>query len=102
MRIITVPLPERSKPPTTIVASRLRRRLALADHSALDQMEGSKQRRGPVRAIVVGVGAAASGLERQSGLRAIEGLDLALLVDAKHHGGGRSTNSSYRFRQPGK
>ena len=58
--------------------------IALADHPAFDDLQGGKQRRGAVAMVVVRVGATAPGLERQTGLRAIQGLDLTLLIDAQH------------------
>ena len=60
--------------------------IGLADDAALDDVERGKQRGGPVPVVVVRVGAAATGLERQTGLRAIQRLDLAPLIDAQHHG----------------
>ena len=45
-----------------------------------------EQRRGAVALVVVGHRAAASGLHRQTRLRAVESLNLALLVDAQHDG----------------
>src|SRR3989304_4704945 len=53
-------------------------RIALADHPAFDDLQGGKQRRGAVAVIVVRVGATATALERQTGLRAIQRLNLTL------------------------
>jgi hypothetical protein len=60
--------------------------VALANDPALHNMQRGEQRGDAVPLIVVGVGAAAAGLERQTGLCAVEGLDLALFIDAQRHG----------------
>jgi site-specific DNA recombinase len=57
----------------------------LAEDCAFEQVDGREQCRGPVALVVVSHGAAAALLERQARLCAIQGLDLALLVDAEHH-----------------
>ena len=57
---------------------------ALADDLAGGDVEGGEQRRGAVALVVVRHGAGAALLQRQPGLRAVERLDLALLVDAQH------------------
>ena len=54
-------------------------------HGAVEHVERGEQRGGAVALVVVGHGAAAAGLDRQSGLGAVERLDLALLVDRQHH-----------------
>src|SRR5208337_4573660 len=59
---------------------------AAADDAALQHIEGGKQRGGAVPDVVVGHGAATSLLQGQSGLSAIERLDLALLVHRKNDG----------------
>jgi hypothetical protein len=46
--------------------------IALADDAAFDDVERGKQRGGPVTLVVVSVGAAATGFERQTGLRAMD------------------------------
>ena len=62
---------------------------AAPDDLALQDVEGGEQGGGAVALVVVGHGGAASLLHRQAGLGAIEGLDLALLVEAEHDGVGR-------------
>ena len=52
-----------------------------ADDGAVENVEGSKQRRGPIAFIVVGHRPSAARLHRQAWLGAIERLDLAFLVD---------------------
>lgn len=60
-------------------------RQALADHLAgLDVQGGEQGRRAIALVVVVRHGSGASLLHRQTWLRAIERLDLALLVDAQH------------------
>ncbi len=59
---------------------------AAANPRAVQYVERRKQRRRAMPYIVVGHGGAAAGFERQTQLRAIERLDLALLVDGQHHG----------------
>ena len=59
---------------------------AAADHRAVEHVECGEQRRRAVALVVVGHRAAAARLDRQSRLRAVERLDLALLVDRQHHG----------------
>ena len=56
----------------------------LADDFAIQNIERGKQGRGAVAHIVMGPCAAAAGLERQTGLGAIECLNLALLIDTEH------------------
>ena len=51
---------------------------------AFEHVEGSEQRRRAVPLVVVGHGGAASPLQRQPGLRAVERLDLRLFVDRQH------------------
>lgn len=62
---------------------------AAADDLARGHVQGREQRGGAIPDVVVGHGAAAAALERQSWLGAVEGLDLALLVDRQHHRMGR-------------
>ena len=56
------------------------------ENRALQRVQRSEQRGRAVADIVVSEGGALARLERQSGLRAIECLNLALLVDGQHHG----------------
>ena len=61
-----------------------------ADHRAVENVEGSKQRRGAIAFIVMGHRSAFAGLEWQAGLGAIKRLDMGLLVDRQNEGmGGR-------------
>src|ERR1035438_2571873 len=60
--------------------------LAHGDDGAVEGVERGEQRRGAVALVVVGDGAGTAGLHRQAGLRAVERLDLALLVAAEHQG----------------
>jgi len=63
---------------------------AAPDHRAVEHAERGEQGSGAVPLIIVGHRLAAPGLDRQSGLSAVERLDLALLVEAENHGvGGR-------------
>ena len=52
----------------------------LADHRAIEDIERGKQRRRAMALVVVGQRGAASLLHRQAGLRAVERLDLRLLI----------------------
>ena len=60
--------------------------MRLPDHRAGLDVEGREQRRGPVTPVVVGPPFGLSGLHWQQGGRAVQGLNLGLLVDAQHHG----------------
>src|SRR6202044_3300083 len=60
-------------------------RLAFGDLS-VDEIEGGEQGRGAVALVVMRHRAGAAGLERQAWLGAVEGLDLALLVDREDDG----------------
>jgi len=61
-----------------------------ADHRAVEDVHRGKQRRRAVPLIVVGHGSGATLLQRQSGLGAVEHLNLALFVDRQDNGvGGR-------------
>ena len=63
---------------------------AAPDHLAFQDVEGGKQRRRAVPFVVMGDRPAASLLQRQPRLGAVEGLDLALFVHRQHDGmGGR-------------
>lgn len=58
---------------------------AAAEHGAGQDVEGGKQRRGAVTGIVVGLGGGMAGSERLVGASALQGLDLAFLIDGQHH-----------------
>jgi len=58
--------------------------LACADHLSVGNIEGSKKSRGAVALVIVGVGGSSSLLERQAGLRSIQGLNLTFLIAAQH------------------
>ena len=58
---------------------------AAADHGAVEQAERSEQGGGAVPLVVVRHRLAAPRLDRQSGLGAVERLDLALLIKREHH-----------------
>ena len=62
---------------------------AAADDGAVEHAERGEQGGGAVPLIVVRHGLAAPGLDRQSGLGAVERLDLALFVEREHHSVGR-------------
>jgi hypothetical protein len=49
---------------------------AAADHGAVEDVEGGKQRRGAVPGVVVGLGGRVPGGDRQIGTRALQSLDL--------------------------
>ena len=57
---------------------------AVADDGAIEHVEGGEQRGGAMAFVVMSEGAAAALLQRQAGLGAVKGLDLALLVHAQH------------------
>ncbi len=59
---------------------------AASDHGSVEHVEGGEQRRCAVAFVVVCHRPAFAGLERQAGLRAVEGLNLAFLVDRDDHG----------------
>ena len=61
-------------------------RVALPNDSSFHHIECSKQRRGAVAFVVVSERAASAPLQRQSGLSAIQRLNLALFIDAEHDG----------------
>src|SRR5688572_1001047 len=61
-------------------------RHAAANHGAVENVEGGEQGGGAVALVVVGHGAAFSGLQGQTGLGAIERLDLGFLVDRDDDG----------------
>ena len=57
---------------------------ATADDAAVENVEGGEQRGGAVTLVIMGHGAALAGLQWQTGLGAIERLDLTLLVNGHH------------------
>ena len=59
---------------------------AAPDDAAVEDIEGGEQGGGAVPLVVVGHGAALARLQRQARLRAVEGLNLTLLVDRNDHG----------------
>ena len=59
--------------------------VAFADHLAVRHVQRGEQRGGAVADIVMGVAFGVSQSQRQHRLSAIQGLNLALLVDAQHH-----------------
>ena len=56
---------------------------AFPDYPPVQDIEGSKEGRGPVPFVVVGHGPAAPLLHGQPRLRALQGLDLALFIHAQ-------------------
>ena len=61
-------------------------RQAGGDKGALRDMQGGKERGGAMALVIMRHRAAATGLQRQAGLRAIQGLDLAFLIHAEDDG----------------
>src|SRR5215469_2907917 len=59
--------------------------IAVTDDFAGENIERRKQSRRSVSLVVMGHGAAAPFLQRQSGLGALQSLNLALFVHAKHN-----------------
>ena len=60
--------------------------VALAEDLAGQHVQRGEQRRRAMPLVVVGHGTAPAWLHRQARLRAVQGLNLALLVHTKHHG----------------
>jgi hypothetical protein len=60
--------------------------LTLAEHLTRGDVERREQRCGSVADVVVGDSLDVAQAQRQEGLRALEGLDLALLIDTEDHG----------------
>src|SRR5580658_4970233 len=58
--------------------------VALAHDLAVRYFQGGKKTGGAVSLIIMGLGAAASFFQRQSRLGAVQGLNLALLIDAEN------------------
>ena len=69
--------------------------LAQTEHFAVGSIEGCEQRRRPIPFVVMGPGLATSAFERQARLRAIQGLDLTLLIQTQHHGPHCSSAARY-------
>ena len=61
----------------------------LADDGAIEDVERGKERGRPMSLVIVGHGAEASLFHRQTGLGAVERLDLGFLVHREHDGVGR-------------
>ncbi len=59
---------------------------ATPQHGAIENIERGEQGGGAIPLIIVGHGCAFAGLQRKAGLRAIERLNLAFLIDGQHHG----------------
>ena len=59
---------------------------AAPDYGALQYVERGKQRRGAVADVVVGLGLGATWCDGPAGAGALQGLDLALLVEREHDG----------------
>jgi hypothetical protein len=57
-----------------------------ADHRPVEHAERGEQGGGAMALVIVGQGMAAPWFDRQSGLGAVERLDLAFLVEREHHG----------------
>ena len=62
---------------------------AAADDAAVEHIEGGEQGGRAMALVVMGHGGALARFERQPGLTAVEGLDLALLIDRQHDRVGR-------------
>src|SRR5271170_3970203 len=60
--------------------------LAQPDHFSIQSVESGKQRRRAIALIIVGHRTSAATLQRQARLRAVESLNLTLLVAAQHQG----------------
>src|ERR1700730_3180652 len=59
---------------------------ATSDHGSIQRVQGGEEGRRPMPLIVMSHRAAAPLLDGQTGLGAVESLDLALLVSAQHQG----------------
>src|SRR5271166_2873726 len=59
---------------------------AVANHLAIEHAERSEERGGAVALVIVSVGSQATLLHWQPRLGAVQGLNLALLVDTQHQG----------------
>jgi hypothetical protein len=76
---------------------------AAADHRAIEHAKCGEQGGSAVPLVIVRHGLAAARLDRQSGLGAVEGLDLALFVNRQHDrmGRRRSISGAARFFKTG-
>ncbi len=79
--VFCIDLPKESQELDVAIA-----REAMAADLAGGHVQGGKKSRGAMPHVIVGPGAAATWLEGQPRLRTIQCLNLAFLVDAKHHG----------------
>jgi len=61
-------------------------RHAIPDDFAIEHAQGRKEGRGAIALVVVGLSSRNPRPQGEQGLRAVEGLNLALLVDAQHQG----------------
>src|SRR5208282_5148347 len=61
-------------------------RITLADHFALQNFQGGKERGGAMAHVVMGEGAATALLERQTRLGPVQGLNLTFLIHTEHEG----------------
>ena len=59
-------------------------RHAIANHFAIEDIQGSEQRGRPVTLVVMSESSASPGFHRQSRLSSIQRLDLTLLINAQH------------------
>src|SRR5579862_7581335 len=57
---------------------------AVTDHRAIERTQRREQGGGAVASVVMSHRAAAAGLQRQTRLSSVEGLNLALLINAEH------------------
>jgi len=69
-----------------------------ADDGSVEHVHGREQH-GPAVPLIMGHGSSAALLHQQAGLSAIEGLDLALFVDAEHDGERRRIDIDARPRR---
>src|SRR5215831_6148640 len=60
--------------------------LAQTEHLTISGIQGGEQGRRAIALVIMRHSLATSGFERQAGLGAVKGLDLTLLIQAKHHG----------------
>src|SRR5579872_6105264 len=60
--------------------------LAQTDHFSIQSVESRKQRRSAIALVIVGHRTSAAALQRQTRLRAVESLNLTLLIAAQHQG----------------
>ena len=67
----------------------------LPDHGSVEHIQRGKQSGRPIPLVVVRHGAGPAILHRQAGLRAVERLDLRLLIDREHDGVRRIAGRRY-------